>query len=170
MDVADMSGDFCSLLKEQREKEAKAVLRGAGGDISLVSYTGLHLIDFSPLCVFKCAERGRRGYRLSEFYAQIKFLLTMLQMNCGRWQETERQGCEHFWKLGAKERYVAAVLLLFLYYNIVHLTEHKLSFWSATTAWSTGTQLKLALGAGNWTPRRHFQACTVAHISIWINT
>ena len=48
-----MSGDFCSLLKEQREKEAKAVLRGAGGDISLVSYTG-----FSPLCVFKCAGRG----------------------------------------------------------------------------------------------------------------
>jgi len=32
-----MSGDFCSLLKEQREKEAKAVLRGAGGDISLVA-------------------------------------------------------------------------------------------------------------------------------------
>ena len=40
VDVADMSGDFCSLLKEQREKEAKAVLRGAGGDIGLVSYTG----------------------------------------------------------------------------------------------------------------------------------
>ena len=40
VDVADMSGDFCSLLKEQREKEAKAVLRGAGGDISLVSYAG----------------------------------------------------------------------------------------------------------------------------------
>ena len=40
MDVADMSGDFCSLLKDQREKEAKAVLRGAGGDIGLVSYTG----------------------------------------------------------------------------------------------------------------------------------
>ena len=33
----DMSGDFCNLLKDQREKEAKAVLRGAGGDLGTVS-------------------------------------------------------------------------------------------------------------------------------------
>ena len=33
----EMSGDFCNLLKDQREKEAKAVLRGAGGDLGTVS-------------------------------------------------------------------------------------------------------------------------------------
>ena len=34
--VADMSSDFCVLLKEARE--AKAALRGAGGDLGTVSH------------------------------------------------------------------------------------------------------------------------------------
>ena len=34
--VADMAEDFCALLSQHREKEAKVVLRGAGGDLAKV--------------------------------------------------------------------------------------------------------------------------------------
>ena len=77
----DMSGDFCSLLKEQREKEAKALLRGGGGDLGTVSSSSFHIstswfmtkfhklpyllshpvsIHYSIVALYECKTCGRR--------------------------------------------------------------------------------------------------------------